>query len=184
MACSLTGCQWNKMVMAIWFIWNGRLHCRKWFIRTNGISSYSEDMNKLEPKKGPRVPSFAKMKLTKEMLILAKLMERQHTEDFKSSVLSRIYKSSAVSWNSLSPLRSLTFSLKTAEANGHVHGRHEGTWIDHPFRASKSRVPAHICICQQRTTATLSDVSVTISPCAVISADFTAKQGSHLREKL
>lgn len=73
-------------------------------------------MNKLEPKKGPRVPSFAKMKLTKEMLILAKLMERQHTEDFKSSVLSRIYKSSAVSWNSLSPSRSLMFSLKTAEA--------------------------------------------------------------------
>lgn len=73
-------------------------------------------MNKLEPKKGPRLPSFAKMKLTKEMLILAKLMERQHTEDFKSSVLSRIYKSSAVSWNSLSPPRSLMFSLKTAEA--------------------------------------------------------------------
>lgn len=79
-------------------------------------------MNKLEPKNPKRVPSFAKTKLMlinqsiKERLILGKLMERQHIEDSKSNVLSRIYKSSAVSWNSLSPLHSLMLCLKTVEA--------------------------------------------------------------------
>lgn len=41
-----------------------------------------------------------------------------------------------------------------------------------------------ILICQQRTTnAHFVDASITL-PWAVISADFTAKQGSHLQGKL
>lgn len=123
--------------MALWFIWNGRLHYRKWFISTNGISSYSEDMNKLEPKKWPRVPSFAKMKLTREMLILGKLMERQHIEDSKSNVLSRIYKSSAFSWNSLSPVLLLMLCLKTVETRTACAWEAEDAWTDHPFTATE-----------------------------------------------
>lgn len=120
------------------------------------------------------------------MLILGQLMEKQHTEDSKSHVLPKTFKSSASTFNSLPPTPPFMLCMKMGKSDVHVQCRHEDTRSDHPFAASKSTC-LFICRCHHPYLPA-EDHKPTLFWCklpwAVISADLTAKQGSHLWGKL